>query len=168
MSADQERAALVPCPLCGGDKGYKLDEGSTHRWWSVKCADCGQEVAEARAEYPAETTPRTKRADEMWNEAGKHAQGLRDQIARQASELADLRMKLDTAYAVVIDLGGEVREPEIEEQRRLRADAGRYRWIRDAAPASVVLGFDVEPPYGATWTAAEMDAAIDAAKEQQA
>jgi len=86
--ASTDGLGLVPCALCGEDKGYTLDEGSTYRWWSVKCAACGQEVAEARSNYPAETTPRTTRADDAWNDAGAHAAGLRDEIAHMRAALA--------------------------------------------------------------------------------
>ena len=84
LSSD-ELGPLVPCPLCGADKGYNLDEGSTYRWWSVCCAECGQEVSEARAKYPAETTPRVGTADHAWNEAGRHANQLR-QALRQVAQ----------------------------------------------------------------------------------
>ena len=80
-------ACLVACALCGEDNGYTLDEGSTWRWWSVKCAACGQEVAEARATYPAETDPRTDRADAAWQEAGAHAAGLRAEIVQLRAAL---------------------------------------------------------------------------------
>ena len=77
LGSSEGLGPLVPCPLCGANKGYSLAEGSTYRWWSLLCADCGQETAEARANYPAETTLRTLRADAEWNAAGKHAQELR-------------------------------------------------------------------------------------------
>ena len=77
--------SLVPCPLCGADKGYKLCAGSTYRWWAVCCAECGQEVSEARAKYPAATKPRVETADRAWNEAGRHANQLR-QALRQVAQ----------------------------------------------------------------------------------
>ena len=79
---------LVRCPLCGADKGYTLDEGSTFRWWSVCCADCGQEVSEARAALgPTPLTPpaRTAACDAEWNSAGAHAEKLRAAIQRMAA-----------------------------------------------------------------------------------
>ena len=79
---------LVRCGLCGADKGYTLDEGSTFRWWSVRCADCGQEVSEARAASgPAPLFPptRTTPADEEWNRAGAYADRLRAAIERMAA-----------------------------------------------------------------------------------
>ena len=38
---------LVPCPLCGADKGYTLTDGSTYRWWVVSCAGCGHDLGAA-------------------------------------------------------------------------------------------------------------------------
>ena len=96
---------LLPCPLCGADKGYTLGEGSTYRWWSVQCGACGQEVAEARATYPAETTPRTARADAAWNESGSHANGLRAKVAElEAAEKECMRLQglLAAAYADIL------------------------------------------------------------------
>lgn len=86
--AMSEAQKLVACPLCGADEGYRLDEGSTYRWWSVHCAGCGQEVSEARATYPAETASRTSAADEAWNAAGAYAQSLRDRIAALEAQQA--------------------------------------------------------------------------------
>ena len=77
VGSNDQLGRLLPCPLCGDDKGYNLCEGSTFRWWSVQCGACGQEVTEARATYPAETTPRTARADAAWNDAGAYASRLR-------------------------------------------------------------------------------------------
>ena len=79
---------LVRCGLCGADKGYTLDQGSTFRWWSVRCADCGQEVSEARAASgPAPLIPpsRTTPADDEWNRAGAYADRLRAAIERMAA-----------------------------------------------------------------------------------
>jgi hypothetical protein len=76
---------LTPCPLCGADKGYELQDGSTFRWWSVQCASCGQEVSECRSDGIAGfDDPKPHRhlsADGQWMEAGAYAQGLREEIA---------------------------------------------------------------------------------------
>ena len=74
---------LVRCPLCGANGGYTLEEGSTFRWWSVRCAGCGQEVSEARAALePTPLTPpeRTAPADAAWNAAGAYANEMRQEI----------------------------------------------------------------------------------------
>ena len=76
-------AALVPCPLCGGEDGYRVHEGSTYRWRNLLCAVCGEMVAEARNtakphEIPTDSKPRYSAGDEAWNAAGAYAQGLRD------------------------------------------------------------------------------------------
>lgn len=80
-SSPQTEAELCRCPLCGADKGYRLSEGSTFRWWSVQCAGCGQEVSECRSnnatQFDAPKPARWPAADEQWNSAGAHAQGLR-------------------------------------------------------------------------------------------
>ena len=75
-------AALLPCPFCGGEDGYRVHEGSTFRWRNLLCADCGEMVAEARNtanphEIPTDSTPRYADGDEAWNVAGAYAQGLR-------------------------------------------------------------------------------------------
>lgn len=81
---DEAPTVLFACPLCGGDKGYKLAEGESFRRWDVICAACGERVTECRsdmrtsageplpAEWPA--------AAECWNEAGAYANGLREAI----------------------------------------------------------------------------------------
>lgn len=78
--------ALVPCPLCGADKGYTLSGGSTYRWWRVTCADCGREVDECRSDDRTrlgEILPdRCESADEVWNEAGAYADRLRADVAK--------------------------------------------------------------------------------------
>ena len=88
--------ALVPCPFCGGEDGYRVHEGSTFRWRSLHCAACGELVTEARNtanrhEIPTDSTPRYSAGDEAWNAAGAYAQGLRDDRdcwAQQASDRA--------------------------------------------------------------------------------
>jgi hypothetical protein len=88
---------LVRCPLCGANDGYTLDEGSTFRWWSVCCTDCGQEVSEARASLvPTPLTPpaRTALADAAWNAAGAYAERLRAALTELVS-LKDLKDAID-------------------------------------------------------------------------
>lgn len=83
---------LVRCPLCGDDKGYKLFQGSTFRWWSVSCAGCGQEVTECRAAFGStQHTPagRTLPADAAWNAAGAYADRLRAAINRACAGYPD-------------------------------------------------------------------------------
>ena len=117
---------LVPCALCGEDKGYILDAGSTYRWWSVKCAACGQEVAEARANNPAETTLRTARADDAWRNAGAHAAGLRGELQR-LKESADAVLREAQFYVAcygatprcekAIETLAQVLRPNVEANR---------------------------------------------------
>jgi hypothetical protein len=64
-----------------------------------------------------------------------------------ARQLRDMRTALDAALDVVIDLGGEVREPEMDDARRLRKDAERYRWLRDNPRWAV--GYRTRPRTGA-------------------
>lgn len=81
VGSNDQLGPLVPCPMCGADKGYTLTDGSTYRWWSVRCSDCGQEVGECRSSGYAkmkEPKPaRDKDADEVWNDAGAYAERLR-------------------------------------------------------------------------------------------
>ena len=85
---------LVPCPLCGDDNGYALKPGSTHRWWIPLCMGCGEQISECRSDpdapYNAPLPDRWALADEAWNAAGKHAQGLRDEIARLRTQRQSL------------------------------------------------------------------------------
>jgi hypothetical protein len=77
-----DTTGLVACPLCSEHKGYMLIDGSTFRWWSMCCNGCGTELAEVRADIKFDFPPeRTVAADAAWNEAGAHAQSLRDRIA---------------------------------------------------------------------------------------
>ena len=77
---------LVPCPLCGANEGYRLSQGSTHRWWLPVCLGCGEQIGECRSDpdlpHTALVPDRWGLADAAWNAAGKHAQGLRDEIAK--------------------------------------------------------------------------------------
>ena len=109
MTETPKFADLVACPLCGALDGYVLAEGSTFRWWSVRCAKCGQEVSEARAAYPAVEMLRTARADVAWNAAGQHSHELVLEIRKlrnalsNAVKLAEDRlaqMKADRAQAL--------------------------------------------------------------------
>lgn len=77
---------LLPCCKCGKSEGYELSEGSTYRWWAMSCKACGEEFGEVRADRAVnlrnEPIPKHwQYADEEWNDANKHAQGLRDRIA---------------------------------------------------------------------------------------
>jgi hypothetical protein len=78
----QERSELVACPLCGDPGGYRLQEGDTYRWWLVRCGACAELVAECRSDRRTDKgsalPKRWPAADDAWNEAGRHAQGLRD------------------------------------------------------------------------------------------
>jgi hypothetical protein len=55
-----------------------------------------------------------------------HAELVRQLIAERDELLA----KLSSACDVICDLGGEFREPDMDEARRRADDAGRYRWLR--------------------------------------
>lgn len=80
---------LVACPLCGADKGYTLAEGSTFRWWSVSCAECGGDVGECRSDMRKHLggvlPDRCDSADEAWNDAGAYAQRLREALVPPAN-----------------------------------------------------------------------------------
>ena len=89
MTDTSEVAELVACPICGALDGYVLAEGSTFRWWSVRCAKCGQEVSEARSAYPAVEMPRTARADVAWNAAGQHSHELVLEIRKLRNALSN-------------------------------------------------------------------------------
>lgn len=81
-----------------------------------------------------------------------------------ARQLRDMRTALDAALDVVIDLGGEVREPEMDDARRLRRDAERYRWLRNRLPGSAYRIAGVIYSEGG----AGVDAAVDAAMAPKA
>ena len=92
---------LVPCPLCGTNKGYSLKSGSTHRWWIPVCLGCAEPVSECRSDpdlpHNALVPDRWGLADDAWNSAGAHAQGLRDENARLRSALELARRLCDEA-----------------------------------------------------------------------
>ena len=75
--------ALVPCPLCGGSKGYTTQEGTTYRWLDLFCADCGDCVTDCRVDMPDPGS--------AWNEAGE---GLR--VRCQELEAALLRSESES------------------------------------------------------------------------
>ena len=86
---------LVPCPLCGADKGYTLLIGMHYRWRTIACFSCGAEIGETHTTYPVDHESLAQSADEAWNSAGKHAQGLRDEIARLNTENVTLRAAIE-------------------------------------------------------------------------
>lgn len=68
---------LLPCPMCGSDKGYTLGTGPTYRWWNMNCNGCGRIVDECasdrRHHFDSKLPDRWPAADEAWNEAGAYA-----------------------------------------------------------------------------------------------
>jgi hypothetical protein len=81
---------LLPCPMCGGVKGYQLSEGSTYRWWNVTCADCGRTIddcnSDRRMKFGEPLPEKWPDADYIWNEAGKYAEALRAQLSARQGE----------------------------------------------------------------------------------
>lgn len=115
---------LVPCPLCGGTKGYKLSDGSTYRWWSLLCADCGEILGECRSNgYARMDEPKPERdegADEAWSAAGKHAQELRDEIDRLQSLANDQADELDAMHETAAQRRHVIRQLELMVARLKR------------------------------------------------
>lgn len=91
-SAERQFAGLLPCPVCGRSDGYTLHDGSTYRWWMVRCVGCDAELGECRSNgstrLDAPKPLRCKAADQVWQEAGKHAQSLRNEIKRLSEWIA--------------------------------------------------------------------------------
>lgn len=104
--AARDFAGLVPCPLCGRSDGYTLHDGSTYRWWVVRCAGCEAEFGECRSNgstrLDAPKPARWKAADQVWQEAGKHAQSLRNEIKRLADWIADEGRRTNTCTRGVL------------------------------------------------------------------
>lgn len=86
---------LLPCPMCGAEKGYQLLGGSTYRWLLVSCAGCGSDVGECRADpslpYTSPIPEISEWADDVWNESAAHAQALREDNERLRRFLAAAR-----------------------------------------------------------------------------
>ena len=80
-------ATLVPCPLCGADTGYSLLIGMHYRWRTIACFSCGAEIGETHTTYPVDHESLAQSADDAWNSAGAHAQGLREENARLRAAL---------------------------------------------------------------------------------
>lgn len=59
---------LLPCPFCGSNN-LGFAQGSTHRWLSVICHDCGAASGEVRKEILCSefTVGDKQRATEEWN-----------------------------------------------------------------------------------------------------
>jgi hypothetical protein len=83
---------LNPCPFCGSQGGYNLQDGDTYRWWHVMCADCGEQVAtcssDRRTHLGGMLPDRWKPADEAWNTAGQRAADLMAAL-QEADRLMD-------------------------------------------------------------------------------
>ena len=147
---------LFACPMCGADKGYMLRDGSTYRWWLVSCTACGELVAECRSDRNTSlSAPKPARdivADEAWNTAGQYAENLRNALGSALMENFFLRNEIanlkardiqpsradctqgrgmnDQQLQSLRNMGNEF-EDAADEIDALRADADRYRWLRD-------------------------------------
>jgi hypothetical protein len=90
---------LNPCPFCGSQDGYNLQDGDTYRWWDVMCADCSEQVAachsDRRTHIGGIRPDRWEPADEAWNAASQHAADLR---ARAESAEAERDAIKETLY----------------------------------------------------------------------
>ena len=77
----EEMTALVPCPLCGGSKGYTLAKPHCdYKRFEVQCSVCGEPVTDCLAgnrRFDDEPPSSSTKADAAWNEAGAYAEGLR-------------------------------------------------------------------------------------------
>lgn len=93
---------LLPCPMCGAERGYTLAQGSTHRWLRVSCAACGRDIGECRADpthpYSATLPLRWRLADDEWNDAAAHAQALRVEVATLRFELGRAERMRQAGY----------------------------------------------------------------------
>ena len=116
---------LVRCPLCGEDKGYTLGTADTYRWWTVCCGACGRQVDECRSD--SNTSMNAAKplswpaADEVWNQAGAHAETLRS----DSDLLAWVLAHPETYAEVLLDAAageGEVRA--LLERRRAGLTGG--------------------------------------------
>ena len=77
-------ANLVPCPLCGAQDGYSIGDIDYPSLHPIDCKSCHRPLEFfAYQKIPGVEIPAgLPDADAAWNAAGKHAQGLRDEIAR--------------------------------------------------------------------------------------
>lgn len=117
---------LVPCPICGADQGYGLSEGSTYRWWIVMCKGCGAEVAECHSDrlttLGTELPSAWPDADRAWNEAGKHAEDLRQQL--RSADRNGLMQAASLVEGLVHDFDSpDARAALIDAAKMLRAEA---------------------------------------------
>ena len=144
---------LVRCPLCGADEGYTLDEGSTSRWWSVRCADCGQEVGEARVAFgpsplipPSRTTP----ADEEWTRAGAYADKLRAAI-KQIAACENILTAFEIANVALHGVQGE--RPNGQGEGRAEGTSPRPQRLGVLYKIDVekCLTLDTKPHILSTW-----------------
>ena len=91
-------------------------------------------------------------------------------ITELEAKVRELQQKLDAALDVVVDLGGEVRLPEIEEAKKRRADAERYQWLRDNTDSNWAIcewshdAYTDASYYRDSRAAHVVDAAIDQAR----
>jgi ferredoxin len=92
--ADGRPLELVPCPLCGKQEGYRLDDGATYRWWRVTCLSCGECLAECRSNlstrFGAALPDQWLTADVAWNAAGAYADGLRKALGAALQALHEI------------------------------------------------------------------------------
>lgn len=120
---------LLPCPLCGAKSGYTLADGSTYRWWSVQCAECGQELSECRSNGSTRLDDlkpaRRQQADEAWNEAGAHAESLRRRIAELEESIRQLHILYGATIKQLESRTEAVRPSLLPEPTYTHADVRR-------------------------------------------
>lgn len=99
---------LLPCPICGGEEGYYLSEGSTYRWWVLNCAECGTVIDECASDrrmiMGGELPKRWLDADDAWNANAAHANTLRLEVIKQSEKIAQLELANKTMRDLIATL----------------------------------------------------------------
>ena len=83
------------CPMCGAPDGYRLEDGSTFRWWRVICNGCDRSIDECRSDSRTQLgtvlPERWEAADSVWQQAAEYAATLRAQRDRLLAALEEMR-----------------------------------------------------------------------------
>ena len=183
-------SAPLPCPFCGC-KDIAVVEGSTFRWRLAQCNGCGAQGPDVRIQTSgsgtkeeweqsaldgaltewnrrhAEADLAAERADirEMVEKAADNSlEGYRELGARAAAaenERDSLRAHLHDEHQRHVGTMDE-RDAALADLAAARADAERYRWLRNKHEYNANAANIVQEVSGEGW-----DAAIDAALKEQ-
>ena len=156
---------LLPCPFCGGEALPTAH--LTYNWFAPVCRRCnarGPSVKIERDSDPQEMRNLMNQADENWNRRASPASAPEGwKHSCNALCMDDVELWIPQCP----HCGKPAPTPPVSEDRK---DAERYRWLRSSStgPSQIweLLSDDCQPPILTLKCMGDLDAAIDAAMQE--